>query len=125
MSIKARKLPSEQSQNRPNQTSARKAITRPSIVSDFWAEMLAECILPQGRRFHDECHRLFVTHNSSYTILTITQKPSWVCPPSSLKANIHSFLVMAFENQDGSARRSLLSNKQLFILGAKAKVSHW
>ncbi|KAI0262141.1 hypothetical protein BGY98DRAFT_1104227 [Russula aff. rugulosa BPL654] len=35
MPIKAWKLPSEQSQNRPNQTSTRKAITRPSINAYF------------------------------------------------------------------------------------------
>ena len=73
----------------------------------------------------DECHHSLVAHNPSYASLQITQKPSWVRPPSTLKPDTYSSLIVAFEDPDGSACRSLLSSKQLYILGAKAKVSHW
>ena len=73
----------------------------------------------------DECHRSLVAHNPSYASLQITQKPSWVRPPSTLKPDTYSSLVVAFEDPNGSARRSLLSSKQLYILGARAKVSRW
>jgi hypothetical protein len=73
----------------------------------------------------EECHRSLVAHNPSYAALQVTQKPSWVRTPSTLKENAHSSLVVAFEDPDGSARRSLLTKKQLYILGVGAKVSKW
>lgn len=73
----------------------------------------------------DECHKSLTANNPSYTTLTITQKPSWVRIPTTYNRGTRSSLVFAFEDPDGSARRSLLSNKQLFIHGVRAKVSHW
>ena len=101
--------------------------TRPNVK---WSKILINSVPTgitdsRGPFTSDECHRSLVAHNPSYATLTITQKPSWVRPPSTLKANTHSSLVVAFEDQDGTTRRSLLSNKQLFILGARAKVSRW
>ena len=57
--------------------------------------------------------------------ITPPQKPSWVCPPSTYKASDRSSLVFAFEDPDGSTHKLLLASKQLFILGTRAKVSHW
>jgi hypothetical protein len=45
-----------------------------------------------------ECHQSLTANNPSYSILPITQKPSWVHPPSSYKANSSSSLVVAFED---------------------------
>jgi hypothetical protein len=72
-----------------------------------------------------ECHSSLLAHNPSYASLKITQKPSWVRTPSTLKAGKTSSLVFAFEDPDGNAKRSLLSNKQLYILGTRAKVTRW
>ena len=73
----------------------------------------------------DECHRSLVAHNPSYAALKVTQKPSWVRPPSTYKASDRSSLVFAFEDPDGSAWKLLLASKQLFILGTRAKVTYW
>ena len=91
-----------------------------------WFKLLINSINKmRGPFISDKCHRSLVAHNPSYATLKITQKPSWVRPPSSLTADTHSSLVVAFEDLDGFARRSLLSNKQLFILGTRAKVTCW
>jgi hypothetical protein len=73
----------------------------------------------------EECHRSLIAHNPSYAALTVTQKPSWVRPPSSLQPGSHSSLVVAFEDPVGEARRSLLASRQLYLLGVRAKVSRW
>ena len=73
----------------------------------------------------EECHRALLAHNPAYASLTITQKPSWIRPPSSLTIGSKSSLVVAFEDPDGTARRSLLASKQLYIHGARAKVTRW
>jgi len=73
----------------------------------------------------DECHRALIAHNPSYSALKITQKPSWVRKPTTYKSGDLSSLVIAFEDPDGSLRRSLLASRQLFLLGVRAKVSRW
>jgi hypothetical protein len=73
----------------------------------------------------EECHRSLIAHNPSYASFTITQKPSWVRPPSSLKLDTHSSFIVAFEDPDGNARRILLTSKQLYLLGTRAKVTRW
>jgi hypothetical protein len=73
----------------------------------------------------EECHHSLIVHNPSYTSLTVTQKPSWVHPPSTLKTDTQSSLVVAFEDPDGQVRRSLLANRQLYIHGTRAKVTCW
>ena len=95
-----------------------------------WSKLLINSVpisinKTRGPFTSDECHRSLVAHNPSYAALKITQKPSWVCPPSSLTADTQSSLVVAFKDPDGSARRSILSNKQLFILDTRAKVTRW
>jgi hypothetical protein len=72
-----------------------------------------------------ECHQTLAAHNPSYATLKVTQKPSWVRNPTTYKIGDHSSLVVAFEDPDGSQRRSILSNRQLFLLGIRAKVSRW
>ena len=73
----------------------------------------------------EECHHALLAHNPSYASLTITQKPSWIHPPSSLTIGSESSLMVAFEDPDGTARRNLLASKQLYIHGAHAKVTCW
>lgn len=73
----------------------------------------------------DECHRALTAHNPIYDTLKITQKPSWVRKPSSYVNGDSSSLVVAFEDPTGSHRRTLLSSRQLFLLGVRAKVSSW
>ena len=73
----------------------------------------------------DECHRSLSAHNPSYYALKVTQKPSWVRPPSTLTIGSHSSLVMAFEDPDGTIKRTLLSSKHLYIHGTCAKVARW
>ncbi|KAN0114220.1 hypothetical protein V8E52_006870, partial [Russula decolorans] len=45
--------------------------------------------------------------------------------PTTYKIGDHSSLVVAFEDPDGSQRRSILSSHQLYLLGVRAKVSRW
>ena len=73
----------------------------------------------------DECHCALVAHNFSYTSLNVTQKPSWVRTSSTYTQGTLSSLVVAFEDPDGSVKANLLSNHQLYLFGARAKVSRW
>jgi len=50
----------------------------------------------------DTCHTLLTANNPSYAALTIMQKPSWVCSPTSYKPNSISSLSVAFEDPDRS-----------------------
>ena len=50
----------------------------------------------------DECHLALAASNPSYASLSIMQKPSWVCPPTSYKSGSISSLSVAFEDLDGS-----------------------
>ncbi len=72
-----------------------------------------------------ECHISLTTHNPSYATLKITQKPSWVKPPSSYTAGSSSSLVVAFKDLSCTICTSLLQQKQLLILGVRAKVTCW
>ena len=73
----------------------------------------------------DECHCALVAHNPSYTSLNVTKKPSWVHTPSAYTQGTLSSLVVAFEDPDGSAKATPLSNHPLYLFGARAKVSCW
>ena len=73
----------------------------------------------------EENHCSLAAHNPAYTSLTITQQPNWVRPPTTLTSGTRSSLVMAFEDPDGSARRTLLASKYLYIHGNRARVSRW
>jgi hypothetical protein len=84
----------------------------PARANVKWSKVLINSI-PVGTREQphtpEECHRSLVAHNPSYATLKVTQKPSWIRPPSTLRKGSHSSLVVAFEDPDGSARRSLLT----------------
>ena len=56
-----------------------------------------------------ECHLALVATNPFYATLPVTQKPSWVRPPSSYKADSSSSLVVAFEDPDGERLKSMLA----------------
>ena len=111
--------------------------TSPSLTARAnvkWSKILINSVpvgirkdekLNRGPWTPDECHRSLIMHNPSCSSLTIAQKPSWVHPPSTLTINSQSSLVMAFEDPDGSIRRSLLANKFLYIHGTRAKVTRW
>jgi hypothetical protein len=86
----------------------------PTGVSEAW-----------GAKNPDECHTALTLENPYYTSLQITQKPSWVHPPSTYTIGSASSLVMAFEDPDGSKSRALLASHQLYIFGVKAKVRRW
>jgi hypothetical protein len=73
----------------------------------------------------EECHQSLAANNPSYFILPITQKPSWVHPPSSYKANSSSSLVVAFEDPDGERVKALLAAQFLYALGTRATVKKW
>jgi len=72
-----------------------------------------------------ECHQSLAANNPSYSILPITQKPSWVHPPSSYKANSSSSLVVAFKDPDGERLKSMLVACFLYALGTRATVKKW
>ena len=95
-----------------------------------WSKILINSVpvgtnTDRGPYTPEECHRSLCAHNPSYATLKVTQKPSWVRQPSTLKPESHSSLVVAFEDPDGSLRRQILTNQQLYILGVRAKVTRW
>jgi len=57
----------------------------------------------------DECHAALAASNPSYAALSITQKPSWVRPPSSYLPGAVSSLSVAFEDPDGSKLKVILA----------------
>jgi len=73
----------------------------------------------------EECHQTLIANNSSYAILPIMQKPSWVRSPSSYKADSSSSLIVAFEDPDGERLKSLLAARYLFAFGTRATAKKW
>jgi len=73
----------------------------------------------------DKCHSALAAINPSYASLTITQKPSWVLPPSSYLHGSASSLSMAFEDPDGSKLKMLLAERYLYVFGNRASVKKW
>ncbi|KAN0118981.1 hypothetical protein V8E52_004753 [Russula decolorans] len=106
--------------------------SRPNVK---WAKLLINGVptgvkQDRGAYTPDECHNALNSHNPIYFVtiyanLRITQKPSWVRSPSSLTTGTSSSLSIAFEDPDGSQLKSLLSIRQLYLFGARAKVRHW
>jgi hypothetical protein len=72
-----------------------------------------------------ECHLVLIATNPFYATLSVTQKPSWVCLPSSYKADSSSSLIVAFENLDGERLKSMLAARHLFTFGTRAIVKKW
>ena len=73
----------------------------------------------------EECHAALAAVNPSYATLPITQKPSWVRPPTSYTSGSVSSLSVAFEDPDGSKLRRLLAGKYLYIFGNRTSVKKW
>ena len=63
--------------------------------------------------------------NPSYATLQITQKPSWVRPPSSYTHGSASSLSVAFEDPDGTKMKALLTERYLYAFGNRCSVKKW
>ena len=70
----------------------------------------------------EEYHAALAAINPTYATLQITQKPSWVRPPSSYPHGSASSLSVAFEDPDGSKMKALLSERYLYAFGNRASV---
>ena len=79
----------------------------------------------QNPRTSEECHDALLAENPVYAALTVTQKPSWIRPLSEYKRGSISSLVLAFEDRDGTKLKELLSTRQLYLFGIKAKIRKW
>ncbi|KAI9437032.1 hypothetical protein H4582DRAFT_2078099 [Lactarius indigo] len=99
-------------------------------VNSKWSKLLINNIptgvtTNSGPASPHDCHLSLLTHNPAYATLLVTQKPSWVRPPSSLTPHSHSSLVMAFEDPTGAVLQQLIKNKSLHIFGTEAPVKAW
>ena len=63
--------------------------------------------------------------NPTYASLQITQKPSWVRPPSSYTHGSASSLSVASEDPDGSKVKTLLAERYLYAFGNRASIKKW
>ena len=73
----------------------------------------------------EECHAALAAINPTYASLQITQKPSWVRPPSSYSHGSASSLSVAFEDPDGTKMKALLAERYLYAFGNRATVQKW
>ena len=73
----------------------------------------------------EQCHEALMAENPTYATLNVTQKPSWVRPPSSYAPNSTSSLTISFEDPDGAKLKELLAVKHLFIFGTAATTKRW
>jgi hypothetical protein len=73
----------------------------------------------------EECHAALAAINPTYASLQITQKPSWVRPPSSYSHGSASSLSVAFEDPDGTKMKALLAERYLYAFGNRATVKKW
>jgi hypothetical protein len=72
-----------------------------------------------------ECHNTLITTNPTYAQLTVMQRPSWVCPPSSYSEGTTSSLSVVFEDPDGSKLKMMLAEHYLYIFSTRATVKRW
>src|SRR5205807_44379 len=70
-------------------------------------------------------HPILRELNPSYASLTVTQRASWVRPPTSYKEGAVSSLSVAFEDQDGNKLKALPADRYLYIYGNRASVKKW
>jgi len=108
-------------------TSAPPPPTRPNVR---WSKLLINGVPTyasedRGPLSPEECHEALHALNPSYATLLVTRKPSWVRTPSSYQQDSISSLVVAFEDPDGSALRTMLTERYLYIKGVRAKVHKW
>ncbi len=73
----------------------------------------------------EECHQSLAANNPTYATIIVTQKPFWVCSPSSYIAGSSSSLIVAFEDLDGTKLKSLLVAQHLFAFGTRATIRKW
>ncbi|KAH9954219.1 hypothetical protein BC827DRAFT_1272784 [Russula dissimulans] len=73
----------------------------------------------------DECHAALAAVNPYYATLLITQKPSWVPPPTSYKEGAISSLSIAFEDLDGARLRTLFVDRYIFFHGNRTSIKKW
>ena len=78
-----------------------------------------------GPATSDICHSALAAINPFYASLTITQKPSWVRPPTSYTPSSVSSLSVAFEDPDGSKLKLLLAERYLYLFGHRVQVKKW
>jgi hypothetical protein len=62
----------------------------------------------------EELHSFLTNANPAYTSLSVTQLPSWVCPPTSYSTGSISSLSLSFEDPDGSKLKALLSQHYIY-----------
>ena len=79
----------------------------------------------EGPASPDLCHTILVQTNPFYASLTITQKPSWVCPPSFYSPNSVSSLSFAFEDPDRTKLKLILTERYLYLFGHRVQVKKW
>ncbi|KAI9429148.1 hypothetical protein H4582DRAFT_2065746 [Lactarius indigo] len=99
-------------------------------VNSKWSKILINNVptgvtTTSGPASPNDCHLSLLTHNPIYATLMVTQKPSWVRPPSSLQPHSHSSLVMAFEDPTGAILQQLTKNKSLHIFSIESPVKAW
>ena len=114
---KAIKLPSDIPISQP----------RPNVK---WSKILLNGVPTGAFKNHppfspDRLHQELAANNPSYASLTITQKPSWVQPPSSYLPGTVSSLSVAFEDPDGSKLKMLLVERYLYTFGNRATIMKW
>jgi hypothetical protein len=102
--------------------------TRPNVK---WSKLLINSVstgVQEDRNqaySSEECQDALVLENPSYASLLVTQKPSWVCPPSSYSVRSSSSLVVAFEDPDGGKAKALLAERYLYAFGTRVSVKRW
>jgi hypothetical protein len=72
-----------------------------------------------------ENHDSLKLNNPAYAALLVTQRPGWVCPPTSYTTGSISSLSLAFEDPDGSKLRTILAEHYLYIHSHRATICKW
>jgi hypothetical protein len=78
-----------------------------------------------GAYTHTENHNSLKMNNPTYTALTVTQQPSWVCPPTSYSPGAVSSLSVAFKDPDSSKLKAILAEHYLYIHSHRASICKW
>jgi hypothetical protein len=73
----------------------------------------------------DECHAALAAANPYYATLLITQKPSWVHPPTSYKEGAISSLSIVFKDPDGARLKTLLVDCYIFFHSNRTSIKKW
>src|SRR6266446_803730 len=79
----------------------------------------------KGAYSPDEAHKALTAENPAYASLTVTQKLSWVCNPSSYSKGTISSLAVSFEDPDGTSTQALLRQWTLYAFGNIITIKRW